>query len=72
MERLDIALPPEYVAALERPARAEDVSRGQVIRDAIRRDLKRRETAKTPVRADERLVAPLRALLAEDFAYARD
>jgi hypothetical protein len=43
-----------------------------VIRDAIRRDLKRRETAKTPVRADERLVAPLRALLAHDFAYARD
>jgi Arc/MetJ-type ribon-helix-helix transcriptional regulator len=72
MERLDIALPPEYVAALDRIARAEDVSRGQVIRDAIRRDLKRRETAKTPVRADERLVAPLRPLLAEDFAYARD
>ena len=72
MERLDLALPPEFVAALDRIARAEDVSRGQVIRDAIRRDLRRREKAKTPVRADERLVAPLRALLAEDFAYARD
>jgi Arc/MetJ-type ribon-helix-helix transcriptional regulator len=72
MERLELSLPADYVAALDRIARAEDVSRGQVIRDAIRRDLKRREKAKTPVRADERLVAPLRALLAEDFAYARD
>ncbi|RBI85542.1 hypothetical protein DRV85_07315 [Rhodosalinus halophilus] len=72
MERLELRLPPDYVAALDPIAHAEDVSRGQVIRDAIRRDLKRREKAKTPVRADERLVAPLRALLAEDFAYARD
>jgi hypothetical protein len=36
------------------------------------RDVQRREKAKTPVRADERLVAPLRALLADDFAHARD
>lgn len=72
MERLQLGLPSEYVAALDRIARAEDASRGQVIRDAIRRDLKRREKAKTPVRAEERLVAPLRALLAEDFAHARD
>lgn len=41
-----------------------------VIRDAIRRDLFRRTRAKKAVRPDERLVAPLRALLAEDFAYA--
>ncbi|MCI5110140.1 MAG: hypothetical protein MRY75_06260 [Marivita sp.] len=39
-----------------------------VIRDAIRRDLFRRTRAKKAVRPDERLVAPLRALLAEDFA----
>ena len=59
------------LAALEREARADDTSVGHVIRDAIERDLRRRAPAKTPVRADERLVAPLRALLADDLAYAR-
>ncbi len=42
------------------------------MRDAITRDLYRRERARTTVRSDERLVAPLRALLADDFNYARD
>jgi hypothetical protein len=51
-------------------AAEDDVSVGQIIRDAINRDIRRRAEAKTPVRADERLVAPLRALLADDFAYA--
>jgi hypothetical protein len=41
-----------------------------LIRDAIRRDLFRRTRAKKAVRPDERLVAPLRALLADDFAYS--
>jgi hypothetical protein len=59
-------------AALRQLAEQEDVSIGQIIRDAIRRDLSRREKAKTPIRADERLVAPLRALLADDFAYAQN
>ncbi|MGQ0565444.1 MAG: hypothetical protein ACT4OK_10275 [Gemmobacter sp.] len=59
------------LAALELAARAEDTSVNHIIRDAIDRDLRRRAPAKTPVRADERLVAPLRALLADDFAYAQ-
>jgi hypothetical protein len=59
-------------AALRQVAETEDISIGQIIRDAIRRDLSRREQAKTPIRADERLVAPLRALLADDFAYAEN
>jgi hypothetical protein len=59
------------LAALEREARAEDTTVNHIIRDAIDRDLRRRAPAKTPVRADERLVAPLRALLADDFAYAK-
>jgi hypothetical protein len=67
-----VALHPSTWAALAQIAGAEDVTVGQIIRDAIARDLSRREKAKTPVRADERLVAPLRALLADDFAYARD
>ncbi len=72
MHEIILKLSETTFAALSSVAKAEDVSIGQVIRDAINRDLSRREKAKTPVRADERLVAPLRALLADDFAYARD
>ncbi len=69
-ETVTLKLPNATVLALHAIAAHEDVSIGQIIRDAINRDLVRREKAKTPVRADERLVAPLRALLADDFAYA--
>jgi hypothetical protein len=69
MER-QIRLDPSVWTVLERLAAEDDVSVGQIIRDAINRDIRRRAEAKTPVRADERLVAPLRALLADDFAYA--
>ena len=57
--------------ALRRIAVSEDVTPGQIVRDAIMRDLERRRSAKTPVRADEQLVASLRSLLAQDFADAR-
>jgi hypothetical protein len=70
MER-PVTLHPSAWAALEKAASEDDVTVGQIIRDAVDRDLRRRAQAKTPVRADERLVAPLRALLAHDFAYAR-
>ncbi len=71
MDIISVKLPEPTRLALEKIADADDVSIGQVIRDAIARDLKRRHKAKTPVRVDERLVAPLRALLADDFAYAK-
>jgi hypothetical protein len=71
MER-SVILHPATWAALEKSATEEDVSVGQIIREAVDRDLRRRAQAKTSVRADERLVAPLRALLAGDFAYARN
>ncbi len=59
------------LAALRAVAADEGGDVGAVLRGAIQRDLYRRSRAKTAVRADERLVAPLRALLAEDLAYAR-
>ena len=49
--------------ALER-----DVSVGQFIRDAVSREISRARNARPPVRADERLIAPLRARLASDLA----
>ncbi len=70
MESVFVKLPAPTLEALNRIARQEDVSVGQVIRDALSRDFRRREKAKNVRRADERLVAPLRALLADDFAYA--
>jgi hypothetical protein len=71
MER-PVTLHPATWAALEHCAAEEDVTIGQILRGAVDRDLRRRAQAKTSVvRADERLVGPLRALLADDFAYAR-
>ena len=67
-----VRLDPSVWTVLERLAVKDDISVGQIIRDAINREIRRRAIAKTPVRADERLVAPLRALLADDFAYARN
>jgi hypothetical protein len=70
-QTLPLRLPDAMLAALRQTAREEDCSVGDLVRDAISRDLRRRAQAKTPVRADERLVAPLRALLADDLAYAQ-
>ena len=70
MKTATIFMPSEMVAALRQLAGDEDTSVGNLIRDAIKRDLYRRSRAKTARRADERLVAPLRALLADDLAYA--
>jgi len=70
METVTVKLPPEMIAALRGIARQEDTAPGHVIRDAIKRDLFRRSRAKTSERTDEQLVAPLRALLADDFNHA--
>lgn len=58
--------------ALMRIANDEDSSIPAIMQEAIRRDLFRRTRAKKAVRPDERLIAPLRALLADDFAFAQD
>ncbi|PRX37315.1 hypothetical protein SAMN05216257_101337 [Meinhardsimonia xiamenensis] len=70
MERASFRLPREMRAALERMAAEEDVSPGQILRRLIDREIARRARAKPPVRADERLLAPLRARLADDLAHA--
>jgi hypothetical protein len=70
MESVTLKLSPEMIAAIRRAAMDDDVTTGQIIREALTHELRRRQTAKTAVRPDERLVAPLRALLADDFSYA--
>jgi len=70
MEEITLKVPPEMSAALTRIAQRDDISVGQLIRSSIEKEFYRREKAKTAFMPDERLVAPLRALLADDFAYA--
>ena len=70
METVTLKLPVVTLRALSQIARTEDVTVGQIVRGAIARDLRRRADAKAPDRADKQLVAPLRALLADDLAYS--
>lgn len=72
MEKITVmfSLPETTLDALRKIATDEDVAIEHVLQGAIKRDLFRRSRAKKAVRTDERLVAPLRALLAEDFAFA--
>ncbi|MGJ8622712.1 MAG: ribbon-helix-helix protein, CopG family [Yoonia sp.] len=70
MDTVTFHLGPDTVATLRHLAGEEDTSVDQIVRDAIKKDLYRRSRAKTAQRADERRVAPLRALLADDLTYA--
>ena len=71
MPRVEIQLDDIQLSALRLLAAERDVSPGQVIRDCLDAEIRRTlKPAKTPNRADERLVAPLRALLADDLAFA--
>ena len=72
MPSLTLDLDPTTYAALQLIAGQEQLEIAAIVNDAIRRDLFRRQRAKKAVRTDERLVAPLRALLADDFAYASE
>ncbi len=71
MRAVSIKLAPEMLAELQRIARYRDVSPGQVIRNFVAAEILRdSRKARPPVRADEQLVAPLRARLAADLAGA--
>lgn len=57
--------------AAETLARQRDITIGQLMRDALASEIRRTtRMSKTPERADETLLAPLRALLASDMAAA--
>jgi len=70
MEFIPLKLDPVTVAALRRYCVEDGESIDALIRDAIKRDLRRRTIAKSAVRPDEQFIAPLRARLADDFNYA--
>lgn len=66
-----IDFPPAVWSALEAEAARDGTSVTALLREAVDRELYRRQRARKAERPDERLIAPLRALLAEDFAYSR-
>lgn len=68
--RFDLFLSDELLRAGQELAREQDNTLGAVLRDLLKREISRRKNARPPNRADEQLVAPLRARLASDFAYA--
>lgn len=72
MQELAIKLDPTTLTTLQHIAAKSGSSPQQIVREAIKRDLFRRTRAKRAVRTDERLVAPLRALLADDLAFAQN
>jgi hypothetical protein len=72
MEHLSLQIDSDTHAALSRIAREETSDIATLVKAAIKRDLFRRSKAKKAVRTDERLVAPLRALLADDLAFAQN
>jgi len=67
---VDIRLPGPLADAARELARSQDITLGQLVRDLLAREIGRRHPARRPARADERLVAPLRARLAPDLAEA--
>ncbi|MDU8910098.1 hypothetical protein [Aestuariicoccus sp. MJ-SS9] len=69
---VSLRLPRALLEAAERLARDRDESLGRVLRQALSAEIMRaNRNAKTPNRADEQLLGPLRVLLASDFAEAR-
>ena len=74
MEQRDVrvGLKANVVAAAEIVARQRGVRFAELLEEALVRELERASRqAKTPNRADEQLLGPLRVLLAQDFAEAR-
>ncbi len=62
----------EMAEALSLVAKSEDATLGEIVRDAIRRDLQRRAIAKKTQGEQRRAFDPLRKLLQSDFERAQD
>ncbi|MGJ8603482.1 MAG: hypothetical protein ACSHXH_05085 [Marivita sp.] len=71
METIPLHIDPTTHAALQKAARESQWDVQDVVMDAIKRDLFRRTYPKKAIWPDARLIAPLRALLADDFNHAK-
>lgn len=69
---IDVRMPLPLLETLQQLALDRDCSLGDLVRSALAAEIERdTKMAKTPNRADEQLLAPLRVLLASDLAEAR-
>ena len=72
MRVVTFKLPEPMIAGALRLAQARDSTLGQIVRDALSAEIRRcSRNATTPNRAEEQLLAPLRVLLASEFALAK-
>ena len=69
--RISIALTASLQLVAQEMAQEDDISLGQLIRNLLSKEISRRRNARPPVRADEQLIAPLRARLAIDLAHGQ-
>jgi len=72
MERIEMKMSLDMLHVAGQIAAERDITIGQLVRDLVAKEIERRKNARPPNRADEHLVAPLRARLAPDFAEALD
>lgn len=70
MEKLEIQMHTEMVHCLNHLAASRDITLGQLMRNLASKEISRANNARPPVRADEQLIAPLRARLANDLAHS--
>lgn len=71
--RLTLSLDDPLLRTARDVACAREITLQQLLKDALRREVTlAHRKAESPVRADERVIAMLRAKLAEDFVYAND
>jgi len=71
-QKIEFVISPEMEAFLYQCVEEKDLSVGQVLRTLVEAEMKRKTNAKTPNRADEKLVARLQRLLVPTMASALD
>ncbi len=67
-----LKLPDDLLHVLDVMARDADITTGQLVRSILSKEISRRKNARPPIRADEPLIAPLRARLAPILGTAPD
>ncbi len=70
LEPVTFKMPEDMLRMAALIAREQDITVGQLLRELLRSEISRLQNARPPNRADEQLIAPLRARLAAPFAAA--
>lgn len=71
MERVSLKVHRDMLIVAQSIARESDITVGQLVRDLLAKEISRHKNARPPIKADEQLIAPLRARLAPLFAHSQ-